>query len=327
MKLTNFIGNEKVIDRLSKLMESGRFPHALIIEGEEGIGKKTLAKDIACALVCRDNDKPCGECAQCKKAIGAIHPDISEYIPAGTANSFHVDTVRNIINDAYVQPNEADYKIYILANAHCMNQNAQNALLKILEEPPKYVVFILTTNSKSALLSTVLSRSVCVSLEGVDIERAANYITSHCENVDYNTAKKTVETFNGNIGKAIDSLQDSKTSELVDVCNKICKALATSNEYEMMTLCSVFQKDRQGVVFACDLLKSIFRDALFAGESSEHISGQEESAALLKSSLSRQSLIKLINTCDELKLTALSNANNALLITKFCYSLNRAIGR
>lgn len=327
MKLTNFIGNEKVIDRLSKLIESGRFPHALIIEGEEGIGKKTLAKDIACALVCRGNDKPCGECAQCKKAIGAIHPDISEYISAGTANSFHVDTVRNIINDAYVQPNEADYKIYILANAHCMNQNAQNALLKILEEPPKYVVFILTTNSKSALLSTVLSRSVCVSLEGVDIERAANYITSHCENVDYNTAKKTVETFNGNIGKAIDSLQDSKTSELVDVCNKICKALATSNEYEMMTLCSVFQKDRQGVVFACDLLKSIFRDALFAAESSEHISGQEESAALLKSSLSRQSLIKLINTCDELKSTALSNANNALLITKFCYSLNRAIGR
>lgn len=327
MKLTNFIGNEKVIDRLSKLMESGRFPHALIIEGEEGIGKKTLAKDIACALVCRGNDKPCGECAQCKKAIAAIHPDISEYIPAGTANSFHVDTVRNIINDAYIQPNEADYKIYILANAHCMNQNAQNALLKILEEPPKYVVFILTTNSKSALLSTVLSRSVCVSLEGVDIERAANYITSHCENVDYNTAKKTVETFNGNIGKAIDSLQDSKTSELVDVCNKICKALATSNEYEMMTLCSVFQKDRQGVVFACYLLKSIFRDALFAGESSEHISGQEESAALLKSSLSRQSLIKLINTCDELKSTALSNANNALLITKFCYSLNRAIGR
>lgn len=327
MKLTNFIGNEKVIDRLSKLMESGRFPHALIIEGEEGIGKKTLAKDIACALVCRGNDKPCGECSQCKKAIAAIHPDISEYIPAGTANSFHVDTVRNIINDAYVQPNEADYKIYILANVLCMNQNAQNALLKILEEPPKYVVFILTTNSKSALLSTVLSRSVCVSLEGVDIERAANYITSHCENVDYNTAKKTVETFNGNIGKAIDSLQDSKTSELVDVCNKICKALATSNEYEMMTLCSVFQKDRQGVVFACDLLKSIFRDALFAGESSEHISGQEESAALLKSSLSRQSLIKLINTCDELKSTALSNANNALLITKFCYSLNRAIGR
>lgn len=108
-------------------------------------------------------------------------------------NSFHVDTVRNIINDAYIQPNEADYKIYILANAHCMNQNAQNALLKILEEPPKYVVFILTTNSKSALLSTVLSRSVCVTLEGVDIERATEYITSHTDDVDYETAKKQLK--------------------------------------------------------------------------------------------------------------------------------------
>ena len=255
MKLTNFIGNEKVVDSLSKLFEGGRFPHALIIEGEDGIGKKTLARDLACTLVCRGDDKPCGECTQCKKAIAGIHPDISEYIPAGGVNSFHVDTVRNIINDAYIQPNEADYKIYILANAHCMNQNAQNALLKILEEPPKYVVFILTTNSKSALLSTVLSRSVCVTLEGVNIERATEYITSHTDDVDNETAKKTVETFNGNIGKALLSLQDSKTGELVDICNKLCTALVSSNEYEVLTLCSAFQKDRQGVVFACDLLK------------------------------------------------------------------------
>ena len=325
MKLTNFIGNEKVVDSLSKLFEGGRFPHALIIEGEDGIGKKTL--DLACTLVCRGDDKPCGECTQCKKAIAGVHPDISEYIPAGGVNSFHVDTVRNIINDAYIQPNEADYKIYILANAHCMNQNAQNALLKILEEPPKYVVFILTTNSKSALLSTVLSRSVCVTLEGVDIERATEYITSHTDDVDYETAKKTVETFNGNIGKALLSLQDSKTGELVDVCNKLCTALVSSNEYEVLTLCSAFQKDRQGVVFACDLLKNIFRDALFAQNESECISGQEKSASLLKTSVSRQNLIRLMETCEEVKSMALSNANNALLITKFCYSLNSAIGR
>lgn len=327
MKLTNFIGNEKVVDSLSKLFEGGRFPHALIIEGEDGIGKKTLARDLACTLVCRGDDKPCGECTQCKKAIAGVHPDISEYIPAGGVNSFHVDTVRNIINDAYIQPNEADYKIYILANAHCMNQNAQNALLKILEEPPKYVVFILTTNSKSALLSTVLSRSVCVTLEGVDIERATEYITSHTDDVDYETAKKTVETFNGNIGKALLSLQDSKTGELVDVCNKLCTALVSSNEYEVLTLCSAFQKDRQGVVFACDLLKNIFRDALFAQNESECISGQEKSASLLKTFVSRQNLIRLMETCEEVKSMALSNANNALLITKFCYSLNSAIGR
>lgn len=326
MKLTNFIGNEKVVDMLSSLLENGRFPHALIIEGEEGIGKKTLARDLACALVCRGEDKPCGECNQCKKAMSGIHPDISEYIPSGTANSFHVDTVRNIISDAYIQPNEAEYKVYILANAHCMNQNAQNALLKILEEPPKYVVFILTTESKSALLSTVLSRSVCVTLEGVDIERASSYITSHSD-VDYESAKKTVATFNGNIGKALSSLQDDKTSELVSICNNLCSALASNDEYKMLTVLSAFQKDRQGIVFACDLLKNIFRDALFAGDECEYVSGQLSSAKLLKSSVSRQNLVKLMNCCDEIKSMALFNANNALLITKFCYSLTRALGR
>ncbi len=317
MKLTNFIGNEKVVDSLSSLLDSGRFPHALIIEGEDGLGKKTLARDLACALVCRSENKPCGECTQCKKAMQGIHPDISEYIPSGTANSFHIDTVRSIISDAYIQPNEAEYKVYILANAHCMNQNAQNALLKILEEPPKYVVFILTTESKSALLSTVLSRSVCVTLEGVEIEQASAYVSSHSD-VDYATAKKTVETFNGNIGKALSSLGDDKTNELVGICNNLCKAVSKADEYEMLTVLSAFQKDRQGIVFACDLLKNIFRDALFAGDECECISGQIESAKLLKSTVSRKNLVKLMNCCDEIKSMALYNANNALLITKFC---------
>ena len=326
MNLTNFIGNEKVVDLLSSLLENGRFPHALIIEGEEGLGKKTLARDLACALVCRGDNKPCGECTQCKKAISGIHPDISEYIPSGTANSFHVDTVRNIIGDAYIRPNEAEYKVYILANAHCMNQNAQNALLKILEEPPKYVVFILTCESKSALLSTVLSRSVCVTLEGIDIDRAANYISAKGD-VDFETAKKTAETFNGNIGKALASLKDDKTSDLVGVCNSLCSAIASNDEYKMLAVLSFFQKDRQGIVFACELLKNIFRDALFAGDGCEYVSGQVESATLLKSSVPRQNLVKLMNCCDEIKSMALYNANNALLITKFCYSLTRALGR
>lgn len=327
MKFNDFIGNEKIIEQLGTLMESGRFPHALVFEGEQGIGKKTLARLFAQALVCRGNDKPCGECAQCNKAVQKIHPDIFEYIPSGTANSFHVDTVRQIIDDAYIKPNEADFKVYILADAHCMNASAQNALLKILEEPPSYVVFILTAVSKSSLLSTVLSRSVVVSLEGVNVDDGARYIVSHSENIDFATAKKTLETFNGNIGKTVESLQDSKASELIGVCNDMCRALVEKSEFDLLTACSAFQKDRQGIVFACDLLKNIFRDALLAGSTSEYISGQQETAQYLKSNLTRQKILRLINTCDELKQMALMNANNALLITKICYSLSEAVGR
>lgn len=327
MKFNDFIGNEKIIEQLGALMESGRFPHALVLEGEQGMGKKTLARLFAQALVCRGDDKPCGECAQCKKAVQKIHPDIFEYIPSGTANSFHVDTVRQIIDDAYIKPNEAEFKVYILADAQCMNASAQNALLKILEEPPSYVVFILTAISKSSLLSTVLSRSVVVSLEGANIDDGARYIVSHCDDIDFAVAKKTLETFNGNIGKTMESLQDSKTSELIGVCNDICRALVDKSEFDLLTACSAFQKDRQGIVFACDLLKNIFRDALLAGGGSEYISGQQETAQYLKTNLTRQRILRLINTCDELKQMALMNANNALLITKICYSLYEAVGR
>lgn len=327
MNFTDFTGNEKVKERLSKMLESGRLPHAVIIEGEEGLGKKTLARELARALVCRGESRPCGECTQCHKASAGVHPDISEYIPSGTANSFHVDTVREIITDAYMQPNEAEYKVYILADAHCMNANAQNALLKILEEPPEYVIFILTVKSKSALLSTVLSRSTVVTLEGVQPQEAARYIASHAENVDYDRALKAASNFNGNIGRAMASIQDEKASEMLELCSSLCRALANSNEYELLTLCAAFQKDRQGVVFACEFLKNIFRDALYGSETSGYISGDRESAELLKSKISRQSLVKLIGVCDDIKEYALMNANNALLISKFCYSLKRAIGR
>lgn len=328
MEFKDFIGNSRVTAQLGALIDAHRFPHAVVIEGEQGMGKKTLARCIAKALVCRsENNKPCDECSQCRKAGEGIHPDIFEYSSAQTVNSFHISTVREIINDAYMQPNEAEYKVYILANAHFMNSAAQNALLKILEEPPSYAVFLLTAESKSMLLDTVLSRSVVVSLEGVGAEEGARYISDTQDSIDFETAKRTVQTFNGNIGKSIDSLKDTKTAELVDACREICRALVEDSEYALLKACAVFQKDRQSIAFACELLKNIFRDALFAGASNEFISGQQESALLLKSHITRQKLTALVSVCDELKKTALMNVNNALIITKICYSLREASGR
>lgn len=327
MKFNDFIGNRKVKDLLSTMLEAKRFPHALVIDGEYGTGKKTLARLIAQALVCREDESPCGHCSQCRKATGNIHPDIFEYIPSGKANSFHVDTIRQIIDDAYLKPNESEYKIYILANAECMNASAQNALLKILEEPPEYVIFILTTQAKSSLLSTVLSRSVVITLEGVNADDGAKYICTADESTDYATAKKAVETFNGNIGKAMESLADSKTAEIITVCSDMCKALVSESEYSLLTKCAAFQKDRDGIVFACELLKNIFRDALLAGDDDNFTSGQQDMARLLRTRLSRTKLTALITACDELKKEALMNENNALLITKMCYRLRLAAGK
>lgn len=327
MKSISFVGNERVIQQLGCLVDSGRFPHAVVIEGEQGLGKKTLARLLASALVCRDDEKPCGQCTQCRKATEKIHPDIFEHSAQGGANSFHVDVIRNIVRDAYVQPNEAERKVYILGNADCMSASAQNALLKVLEEPPAYVVFILTAVSKSMLLETVLSRSVVISLEGVDADKGAGYISSNTDGVTYEQAKQSLEVFNGNIGKAIDSFADGKQNELAGVCRDICKALAEDSEYSLLCACAAFQKDRGAVVFAADFLKNIFRDALVYNEKSTFLSGQRDTAKLLKTKLTKQKLIDLINVCDTLKETALMNCNNSILVTKICYSLRRAVGR
>lgn len=327
MKIFDFVGNERVIEQLGCLIDSERFPHAIVLEGEPGLGKRTLARILAAALVCRSTQRPCMECSQCKKAAQSIHPDIFEHCASGGANSFHVDVIREIVKDAYVQPNEARHKVYILGNAHCMSVSAQNALLKVLEEPPAYVVFILTAESKSMLLPTVLSRSVVVGLEGVDSDKGAAYISSHITDAGYDEAKKSLETFNGNIGKTIDSFSNGKENELISVCCDICKALVEASEYSLLCKCSVFQKDRTSIVFACGFLKNIFRDALVLSQNSTLISGQYEVAKLLKTKLTKQKLVDLIAVCDKLKEMALMNSNNSILITKICYSLRDAVGR
>ncbi len=327
MNSFDFVGNERTIEQVGVLIDSGHFPHAVVIEGEKGLGKMTLASFIAAALVCRGENKPCFDCTQCNKAKGHIHPDIFEYSASGGANSFHVDVVRDVIKDVYIKPNEADYKVYLLGNADCMSVSAQNALLKVLEEPPEYVVFILTAQSKSMLLETVLSRSVVITIEGVDRNAGAKYIVSHCDNIGFDDAKKSLSTFNGNIGKTIDSIKDGKTLELANICCDICRALVEDNEYSLLRACSVFQKDRQSIVFACDFLKNIFRDSLVYSGDSNVLSGRGDVASMLKTKLTKQKLIDLISVCDKLKTMALMNSNNSVLITKICYSLREAVGR
>ncbi len=327
MRFVELVGNERVKEQLTYLQESGRLPHAVVIEGEEGLGKRTLARELVLNLFCKADDKPCLSCPQCTKVIKGIHPDVYEYSAPGGANSFHVQTVREIIEDAYVQPNEADYKVFILGNCQCMNMNAQNALLKVLEEPPEYVMFILTAESKSALLETVLSRSVVISLEGVTDKVGADFICSKLEGVDYNDALNACGIWGGNIGKAMQALGDSKLSKISTLAGDICTALTANDEYSLLKVCAAFDKDRELAVSTLSLLKTVFRDALVYSDSSQVLSGQRASARSLSAQLSKKKLVNLVQACDNLVSLAKKNANNAILITKICYDFRRAVGR
>lgn len=328
MKFIDFIGNEKLKEQLTFMQESNRLPHAIIIEGDEGIGKKTLAREIALNLFCRsENEKPCRACPQCSKVLKGIHPDIYEYSAPGAPRSFHIETVRDVRDDVFISPNEARYKIYILGNCQCMSDNAQNALLKILEEPPEYAIFILTTTSKSAMLQTVLSRCVALSVEGVDAKTGADYICQRDESIDYKDAFNSVSVWNGNIGKAIQSLSDGKLSKINAISVDICNALMSENEYDLLKACSVFEGDRETLINTLGHIKAIFRDALLYNSREDIISGNAEIAKVLSSRLNKAKIIKLIEACDNVRDVATKNGNNVILITKICYELRRAQNR
>lgn len=327
MNFIEFAGNEKIKEQLTGLQMSGRLPHAVVIEGEEGLGKHTLAREIALNLLCKGEEKPCFVCSQCSKIKKGIHPDVYEYTAPGTPLSFHIETVRDVIKNCYLKPNEAERKIYILANCQCMSVSAQNALLKVLEEPPGNIMFILTVTSKTALLETILSRSVVVTLEGVNEKTGADYICSKDESVLYEDALNACTVWGGNIGKAIQSLSDSKLSKVVNASDDVCHALCANDEYSLLKVCSVFASNRELLLSSLTFMKTIFRDALIFSNLSDVVSGQTDVVEELSTKLSRKKLLNLINACDDLIIHTNRNGNNAILITKICYDFRRAIGR
>ena len=328
MKFESLISNQRVKQQLGILLETERFPHALIIEGDEGIGKKTLAKEIALSLLCiSEEERPCRECAQCRKVLKGVHPDVCEYGPDESKKSrpFSVDTVREIITDASIKPNEGQYKVYFLYECERMNPSAQNALLKLIEEPPEYAVFILCTTSKSAFLETVLSRSVVVTLQGVEYIEGANYICEKNSDIDYNDALHSITVCNGNIGKALEALGDGKLQKYIEIANDIALASISANEYELIKACSVFEKDKNTLIGALTFLKSILRDAVVGSQ--EMLSNQNDTVKKLSSALSKRKLLRMSDACSRIIFLAEGNGNNAILITKLCYELRRAQDR
>jgi DNA polymerase III delta prime subunit len=143
----------------------GRLPHTVLIEGEAGTGRGDFARALARAILCGADSRPCGICRHCVKTEKDIHPDFEVLQGGGGARSFHVDTVRKMRSDAHIRPNEANARVFLLQDAHTMSVQAQNALLKIIEEPPNGVHFILICENREQMLPTIQSRAAVITME------------------------------------------------------------------------------------------------------------------------------------------------------------------
>lgn len=163
MGLDSLLGNARLRQELAQAIARDRVGHFYLISGPEGSGKHTLARLLAAALVCRgEGARPCLRCPQCRKVMDGQHPDFITVDDPGK-KTVPVDLIRQARADIYVRPNEASRKIYLFPRAQDMGLPGQNALLKVLEEPPSYGVFLLLTDNPQKLLPTVRSR--CMELK------------------------------------------------------------------------------------------------------------------------------------------------------------------
>ena len=163
MGFDSLLGNTRIKENLRQALAQGRISHFYLISGPAGSGRHTLARLLAAGILCRENNRPCMTCPACRKVLGDTHPDFIT-VDDPEKKTVPVDLIRQARADIYIQPNEASHKIYLFPRAQDMGIPGQNALLKVLEEPPSYGVFILLTDNPEKLLSTVRSRCTLLTL-------------------------------------------------------------------------------------------------------------------------------------------------------------------
>lgn len=201
------LGNETLKQRLTASFGSGKTSHCYLITGPIGSGKKTLVKLMAAALQCTSESKPCCRCPQCHKALNGTHPDVIT-VDVPERVTIPVDAVRDACSDLYIRPNEGRKKIYLFPRAQALNVQGQNALLKCIEEPPSYGVFIFLCEHADRMLPTIRSRCVELRLAPLNKELLRQKLREACPTAATQAIDAAILQSGGYLGRALELLQE-----------------------------------------------------------------------------------------------------------------------
>lgn len=209
MGFEELLGNEQLRQNLRSSIGRGRISHFYLICGPEGSGKHTLARLLSAAILCESEEKPCSACTACRKVFANTHPDVITVTDPEHKN-VAVKIVRQIREDVFIRPNEGSHKIYIFPQE--LGIEGQNALLKILEEPPSYGVFLLLSDNPEKLLPTIRSRCTDLALNALPESLLRRELTRQFPDADAAALDAAIERSGGYLGQAI-SLLESGTEE------------------------------------------------------------------------------------------------------------------
>ena len=306
MNLKGLAGNAPLKRQLELETARRGLSHAYILSGPPGSGKRTLAGLLAAALVCSEQGGglPCLACPNCRKAMAGIHPDIVRTGDDG--KDITVAQIRALRADAYIRPNEAACKVYILENAQTMNDSAQNAMLKLLEEGPPYAAFLLLTDNAAALLPTVRSRCEGLSLSPVTPREAEEWLAARYPDRTPAERKAAADRCEGLLGRAVSLLegQAAGDTKALDAALALVRRMAQRDELALAELCVGLEKwDREELRALLDEFILLLRDALVcaAGALEERDTRRRQTAEEAARALSPAALSRAISTAEELR--------------------------
>lgn len=259
----DIVGHKQIKTHLKNAIRMNKISHAYILNGEKSAGKMMLAKAFAMALQCeRQGDEPCMNCRSCRQAKEQNHPDIV-YVAHEKTNSISVDDIRHQLNnDIVIKPYSSRYKIYIIDEAEKMNVQAQNALLKTIEEPPAYAVILLLTTNASAFLPTILSRCITLNLKVVEDELIIEHLMKQYQITDYQ-AEICMAFAQGNVGKAIRLASSEDFHTLKQQAIWLVKKIENMELYELQDVIKEIGTYKSEIEDYLDLLMLWFRDVLY----------------------------------------------------------------
>ncbi len=289
-RFSDIVGQEQVREHLENAIRLNKISHAYIINGERNAGKEFIAKTFAMALQCEKRSvsdpqetEPCGECHSCRQAASGNHPDIIR-LTHEKPNTIGVDDIRSQINnDIIIKPYSGSKKIYIINEGEKMTVQAQNALLKTLEEPPEYAVILILTANVGALLPTIQSRCVILNMKPARDDQIRKYLMETMEIPDYK-ADICVAFARGNLGKARLLAKSEEFDKVKEEAITLLKYIGDMEIHEIVAAIKKINEYKFEVGDYLDILSIWYRDALLfkATHDANHLIFREEIQSIRK---------------------------------------------
>ena len=311
MGFDEIFGNEPAKNILKHAIFKDRVSNAYVFEGIAGVGKKLAADIFARGLVCEHPDKaPCDACSACRKAAGRNHPDILYLDKEKGKSSIGVEEVRSkILTEVYMKPYLAERRVFIIGEGDALSVGAQNALLKILEEPPAYATFIICVTKQDKLLDTVLSRSCTVTFFPLSFDEVATYLAK-----DFGTDERTrlfARLSQGSIGAAKELLSDESTGQLYEDSVKAIIQLK-KDATAVRDVADFLTEEKERISQVMDFFQTFLRDCIFIKSGMEDrvvYENKKTEMYFFSENIGKKSLITAFDRLTEFRLRLKQNIN------------------